>query len=101
MIEVFMLRVLVTLVKMVSIARVIPETALFAFGALTLLFALILTFDPRALWEIAERLAKRGPLRYSPFGPLQSGLPPNQQTDLKAGGLKSDPPLDLLRPAGT
>src|SRR5471030_862630 len=57
MIEVFMLGILVTLVKMVSIARVIPEAALFAFGALTLLFAVILTFDPRALWEIAERVA--------------------------------------------
>ncbi len=96
MIEVFMLGVLVTLVKMVSIARVIPEAALFAFGALTLLFALILTFDPRALWEVAERLATHGPLRYSPFGGLQSGLPPNQQTDLQA-----DSPLDLLRPSST
>lgn len=93
MIEVFMLGVLVTLVKMVSIARVIPEAALFAFGALTLLFAVILTFDPRALWEIAERLTKRGPLRYTPFGGLQSGMGADRQTDLQA-----ESPLDLLRP---
>ncbi|WP_321800065.1 paraquat-inducible protein A [Caballeronia sp. J97] len=60
MIEVFMLGVLVTLVKMVSIARVIPEAALFAFGALTLMFAVVVSFDPRALWDIASRLDARG-----------------------------------------
>jgi paraquat-inducible protein A len=59
MIEVFMLGVLVTLVKMVSIARVIPEAALFAFGALTLMFAVVVSFDPRALWDIASRLGPR------------------------------------------
>ncbi len=60
MIEVFMLGVLVTLVKMVSIARVMPEAALFAFGALTLMVAVVISFDPRSLWEIAVRLAPRG-----------------------------------------
>ena len=60
MIEVFMLGVLVTLVKMVSIARVIPEAALFAFGALTLMFAVVVSFDPRALWDIANTLRPRG-----------------------------------------
>ena len=65
MIEVFMLGILVTLVKMLSVARVIPEAALFAFGALTLLFAVIVSFDPRALWEIAERVTGRK-LAYSP-----------------------------------
>jgi paraquat-inducible protein A len=59
MIEVFMLGVLVTLVKMVSIARVIPEAALFAFGALTLMVAVVVSFDPRSLWEIAARLSPR------------------------------------------
>jgi paraquat-inducible protein A len=73
MIEVFMLGIVVTLVKMTSLARVIPEAALFAFGALTLLFAAILTIDPRALWDIAERTSRR----HAP----------------------SDSPLDLLRPA--
>jgi paraquat-inducible protein A len=63
MIEVFMLGVLVTLVKMVSIARVIPEAALFAFGALTLMFAVVVSFDPRALWQIASRLERRKPAR--------------------------------------
>src|ERR1700677_4361674 len=60
MIEVFMLGVLITIVKMVSLARVIPEAALFAFGALTLMFAVVLTFDPRTLWDLAdERNARR------------------------------------------
>jgi paraquat-inducible protein A len=59
MIEVFMLGVLVTLVKMVSIARVIPEAALFAFGVLTLMLAVVVSFDPRALWDLAGRLGPR------------------------------------------
>jgi len=59
MIEVFMLGVLITIVKMVSLARVIPETALFAFGALTLMFAVVVTFDPRILWDVADELNAR------------------------------------------
>jgi paraquat-inducible protein A len=51
-----MLGVLITIVKMVSLARVIPEAALFAFGALTLMFAVVVTFDPRMLWDLADRL---------------------------------------------
>ncbi|WJF89809.1 paraquat-inducible protein A [Paraburkholderia bonniea] len=61
MIEVFMLGVLVTMVKMVSLARVIPEAALFAFGALTLMFAVVVTFDPRTLWDLADDLAAHRP----------------------------------------
>ena len=65
MIEVFMLGVLVTLVKMVSLARVIPEAALFAFGALTLMFAVVVSFDPRVLWDLADnwRLDQARPRR--------------------------------------
>ncbi|MDR5770524.1 MULTISPECIES: paraquat-inducible protein A [unclassified Caballeronia] len=63
MIEVFMLGVLVTLVKMVSLARVIPEAALFAFGALTLMVAVVVSFDPQRLWDIAEKLPKRAERR--------------------------------------
>jgi paraquat-inducible protein A len=56
MLEVFMLGVLVTIVKMASLARVIPETSLFAFGALTLMFTVVVTFDSRTLWDIADAL---------------------------------------------
>jgi len=41
---------------MVSLARVIPEAAMFAFGALTLMFVVVVTFDPRTLWDVAEGL---------------------------------------------
>jgi paraquat-inducible protein A len=56
MLEVFMLGVLITIVKMVSLARVIPETALFAFAVLTLMFTVVVTFDARTLWDIADSL---------------------------------------------
>jgi paraquat-inducible protein A len=59
MIEVFMLGVLVTIVKMVSLARVIPEAALFAFAALTLMLAVVVMFDPRTLWDLADDLDAR------------------------------------------
>ncbi|HZZ10308.1 MAG TPA: paraquat-inducible protein A [Paraburkholderia sp.] len=59
MIEVFMLGVLITIVKMVSLARVIPEAALFAFGVLTLMFAVVVTFDPRILWDLADEMGDR------------------------------------------
>ncbi|MBR8316287.1 paraquat-inducible protein A [Burkholderia dolosa] len=64
MIEVFMLGILVTIVKMVSLARVVPEAALFAFGALTLMLAVVLMFDPRTLWDVADDVrAGRSPVR--------------------------------------
>lgn len=56
MLEVFMLGALVTMTKMTSIARVVPETALFAFGALTLMFTVVASFDARTLWDIADAL---------------------------------------------
>ena len=59
MIEVLMLGILVTIVKMTSLARVIPEAALFAFGALTLMLAVVVLFDPRALWDIADAINAR------------------------------------------
>jgi paraquat-inducible protein A len=59
MIEVLMLGILVTIVKMTSLAHVIPEAALFAFGALTLMLAVVVMFDPRTLWDIADALPAR------------------------------------------
>jgi paraquat-inducible protein A len=60
MIEVLMLGILVTIVKMTSVAQVIPEAALFAFGALTLMLTVVVMFDPRTLWDIADALPARG-----------------------------------------
>ena len=51
MVEVFMLGVLVALVKLSHLAHVLPGIALWAFGALTVLLAAILSFDLRSLWE--------------------------------------------------
>ncbi|RQS34752.1 paraquat-inducible protein A [Burkholderia sp. Bp8992] len=71
MIEVFMLGIVVTIVKMVSLARVVPDAALFAFGALTLMIAVVLMFDPRTLWDLADDLrAGRSPGQPDPAAPL-------------------------------
>ncbi len=59
MIEVFMFGVLVTTVKMVSLARVIPGAGLFAFGALTVLLALVSRFDPHRLWHACDDIEAR------------------------------------------
>ena len=55
MVEVFMLGVLVSLVKLAHLAGVVPGVALWSFGALMLVMAAIAaTFDARALWARAE-----------------------------------------------
>jgi paraquat-inducible protein A len=59
MTEVFMMGILVTVIKMTSLARVVPHPGLFAFGALTLLSALVMRFEPRALWALGDRVAPR------------------------------------------
>lgn len=59
MIEVFMLGILITLVKMASLAYIIPEAAIFAFGALTLMFTAVVAFDPQTLWDAADRIRNR------------------------------------------
>ncbi|WP_321967813.1 paraquat-inducible protein A [Burkholderia cepacia] len=56
MIEVLMLGILVTIVKMVSLARVIPGAGLFAFAALTLMLAVVSMFDPTRLWDLVDDL---------------------------------------------
>jgi paraquat-inducible protein A len=61
MVEVFMLGVVITIVKMVSMAQVIPGPGLFAFGALTLMLAFLATFDPRVLWSTRDEIKFRRP----------------------------------------
>jgi len=53
MIEVFLLGVLVAIIKLSSMAQVIPGPALWAFGGLTVLLTAVLSFNPRTFWEMA------------------------------------------------
>ncbi len=54
MVEVFMLGVLVAIVKLSSLATVLPGPALWAFVALTVLLTSVMSFDPRGFWEMVE-----------------------------------------------
>ena len=51
----WVLGVLVALVKLSSIASVLPGPALWAFMALTVVLTAVLAFDPRGFWEMAEK----------------------------------------------
>lgn len=53
MIEVFLLGVLVAIVKLSSMATVLPGPALYAFVVLTVLLTAVLSFNPRGFWEMA------------------------------------------------
>lgn len=56
MTEIFLLGILVALVKLGSMATIIPGTALFAFLALVFVLAAVNTFlDPHTIWEDMER----------------------------------------------
>lgn len=55
MTEVLMIGILITVIKMTSLARVIPHPGLFAFGALTILCAVVMRYEPRALWTLGDR----------------------------------------------
>jgi len=61
MIEVFLLGVLVALVKLSSMATVLPGPALYAFMVLTVLLTAVLAFDPRGFWEMAEGAVDHAP----------------------------------------
>lgn len=55
MVEVFLLGILVSVVKLENLASVVPGIALWSFGALMLLMAALSSvFDPRGLWARAE-----------------------------------------------
>lgn len=69
MTEVFMMGVLVTVIKMTSLARVVPHPGLFAFGALTLLSALAMRYEPRALWALGDRVERVAPRPLRRSGP--------------------------------
>ncbi|MEA1652530.1 paraquat-inducible protein A [Nitrospirillum sp. BR 11164] len=69
MIEVFMLGIVVALVKLSNMAEVVPGVALWAFGLLTILLAVILSLDLRSLWRAGEHVIVR---------PRRRRLPPKQ-----------------------
>jgi paraquat-inducible protein A len=52
MIEIFLLGVLIALIKLSSMAIVLPGPALWAFVALTVLLTVVTAFDPRSLWKM-------------------------------------------------
>lgn len=54
MIEVLMLGVMVSLIKLSKMADVVPGAALWAFIALTVLLAVILSYDLRVLWQAPD-----------------------------------------------
>jgi len=59
--EVMMLGILVALVKIAELATVDPGIGLYAVGALVLLFpAIMVTFDPREVWQRVEWAAEEG-----------------------------------------
>lgn len=55
MVPVFLLGVLVSVVKLASMASISPEPGLFAFGALTILLAFLDRLSPHTLWRLTER----------------------------------------------
>lgn len=54
MIEVFLLGVLVALIKLSNMATIIPGIALWAFCMLTVMLTVVVSFNPRYLWELEE-----------------------------------------------
>ncbi|GAB3125560.1 paraquat-inducible protein A [Novispirillum itersonii] len=63
MIEVLMLGVMVSLIKLAKMADVLPGPGLWAFIALTVLLAVILSYDLRVLWQpSAPRQPETAPL---------------------------------------
>ncbi|MBA4286301.1 MAG: paraquat-inducible protein A [Xanthomonadaceae bacterium] len=51
MVEVFLIGILVSIIKMSSLARVTAEAGLWGFGVLTILLTALSTFELRELWD--------------------------------------------------
>lgn len=77
MTEVLMIGILVTVIKMTSLASVVPRPGLFAFGALTIMLAIVVSFDPKALWNAGDDLVRQAlpGMRYKAFAPGDALLP--------------------------
>ncbi|OZI74473.1 paraquat-inducible protein A [Bordetella genomosp. 12] len=55
MVQVFLLGVLVSVVKLAGMASVEPRVGLFAFGALTVFLTMLSRLAPPVIWRLAER----------------------------------------------
>lgn len=67
MVEVMMLGILVSLVKIAAVARVVPGVGIFAAGGLILLLAAMSSsFDPREAWSRVRWVNGEGPQRAPP-----------------------------------
>ncbi|MFA9216070.1 MAG: paraquat-inducible protein A [Sphingomonadaceae bacterium] len=75
MTEVLMIGILITIVKMTSLAHVVMQPGLFAFGALTLMLAVVVSFDPRLLWNLADTLPGHAPAPAPHYHALTAGAP--------------------------
>jgi paraquat-inducible protein A len=65
--EVMILGILVALIKIAELASVVPGPAMYAVGALVVLFAAIMvTFDPHEAWKRIEWADGRLPPSLSP-----------------------------------
>lgn len=74
MTEVLMIGIVV---RSASLATVVPQPGLFAFGALTLLLAIVVSFDPKALWNLGDDLTRQAlpGMRYKAFAPGEKVVP--------------------------
>ncbi|MCA8276106.1 PqiA/YebS family transporter subunit [Burkholderia sp. AU30280] len=61
MVEVLMLGVLITIVKMTSLAHVLAGPALFAFGGLTVMLCVLSSGEPGRLWDAHDELVALQP----------------------------------------
>lgn len=78
MTEVLLIGILITIIKMTSLAQVEVQPGLFAFAALTMMLAVVVSFDPRILWNIGDQLARPPPpvLRAFEYTALAGAAPP-------------------------
>jgi len=54
MVEVFLIGVLVTIIKIGSLADVVLQPGIWSFGVLTALLTALAGFDTRELWQAAD-----------------------------------------------
>lgn len=77
MVEVFMLGVLVSLVKLAHLAGVVPGIALWSFAALMFIMAAVsAVFDPRDLWARVDAVRAAGAGGYSSMNRTRMSVAP-------------------------